>query len=151
MRAGPIHPLQRETTARRIEQRPTDVFPHPRSLTFQLGPSTPATREFITVAAIVTRPCVITQVGFFLNTLADPVLADVLISRDTLTDTDAQLRDHRLSRQRGRRVGFISSIRGPTHDIREYYHDAPLVLKGYLYSPSLIGAIMTISLTLEIA
>lgn len=152
MRSRPIAPLQRETNGLRIEQRPTQSIQHPRSLNIWLGPTTLTDREFIVVGAIITRPCIITTMTLHPNQhqIAN-IWTDVLISHDTLTDLDAQLRDRRLSEQRGRRRGFTTSTRGPTYTFSQYYSDIPIVIKGYFYAPLLIGATMMIALKLDIA
>lgn len=135
MRPTPVHPLKRQTTGDRIYRRPTLDTNHTNVVRFTLGPSTALTYEFINVTALIARPCLITAVTFLTNyTSAPRTRLDILISHDTLTDADAQMRDRRLSRQRGQHVGFVGSTLGPRYPINEYFPIAPMVLKGYLWT-----------------
>lgn len=147
MRTLHIHPLRREHISRHLTQRSQSISPHARAIAMTIGPTTIPTREIIMVAATITRPYTITQATFISNFFHDAsVRADVLLSHDVYTDLDAQVRDQRLSRQRGYHVGFIPSQRGPTYDLDYHYTTHPCVLKAYLYAPTLIGAIITITI-----
>lgn len=151
MRTSPINPLKRENTGNRIHQRPTLISPYTRVVTFRLGPSTALLYEFTTVAAIITRPCVIAAVTFLTNyTSAPRTRLDILISRDTLTDTEAQGRDRRISGQRGQHVGFVGSNLGPRYPIGEYVDFAPMVIKGYLWTDGVPNHYAFVTLELQV-
>lgn len=145
-----IHPMLRRATSLALTPTPTPTTHNVRAIAARIGPSTLPTREFVTFIATLNRPCLITRATFVINLFhAADIRADVLISRDPLTDLDAQVRDTRISRQRGIRAGFVPTSRGPTYALADRYDNPPIYLKAYFYSPTIVGAYVDLTILIR--